>query len=67
MQNNKIYDCICLGSFSLGYTESRVPLAAIPSIAMLITINAKWYQREIEKILVRVSSYARLESETINI
>ncbi|MBA3070795.1 MAG: hypothetical protein FP829_01245 [Nitrospirae bacterium] len=33
-------------------------------MAMLITINAKWYQRDIEKILIRVISYARLESET---
>jgi hypothetical protein len=36
-------------------------------MAMLIIIKAKWYQREIEKILVRAISYARLEKEQRNI
>ena len=40
-----------------------VPLAPIPSIAILIIMNAKWYQSDMEKILVRVISYARLENE----
>jgi hypothetical protein len=44
------------GSFSFGKRESAVPLAPIPSMAMLIIIKAKWYEREMEKILVRVIS-----------
>jgi hypothetical protein len=52
---------------SFGYKDSTVPLAPIPSIAMLIIINAKWYHREIENILVRTISYARLEDEQRNI
>jgi len=43
-----------------------VPLAPMPSMAMLIIMKAKWYQSEIENILVRVISYARLENEQRN-
>jgi len=52
---------------SFGYKDRTVPLAPIPNIAMLIIIKAKWYQREIENILVRAISYARLEDEQRNI
>ena len=38
----------------------------MPSMAMLIIMKAKWYQSEIENILVRVISYARLENEQRN-
>jgi hypothetical protein len=30
-----------------------VPLAPMPSMATLTIMKAKWYQREMEKILVR--------------
>jgi hypothetical protein len=36
--------------------ESTVPLAPIPSMAMLMTMKAKWYQSEIENILMRAIS-----------
>jgi len=32
-------------------------------MAMLMIMKAKWYQREIENILVSAISYARLEDE----
>ncbi|OGW36300.1 MAG: hypothetical protein A2Y97_09540 [Nitrospirae bacterium RBG_13_39_12] len=48
---------------SFGYKDITVPLAPIPSIAMLIIMKAKWYQREIENTLARAISYARLEDE----
>ncbi|SPQ00428.1 hypothetical protein NBG4_230027 [Candidatus Sulfobium mesophilum] len=36
-------------------------------MAILITMKAKWYQREIANILVRTISKERPESETIKI
>ena len=55
------------GFLSFRVSDNMVPLAPIPSMAMLIIIKAKWYQSEIENILVRVISYARLENEQRNI
>jgi hypothetical protein len=36
-------------------------------MAMLMTMKAKWYQREMEKTRVNTISYARLEAEQMNI
>ena len=36
--------------------ERTVPLAPIPSMAILMTIKAKWYQSEMENILVSAIS-----------
>ena len=44
---------------SFGKRERTVPLAPMPSIAILMTINPKWYQSEMEKSLVRAISNAR--------
>jgi hypothetical protein len=35
----------------------------MPSIAMLMTMNAKWYHREMENILVKAISYERDANE----
>ena len=39
----------------------------MPSMAILMTMKAKWYQREIANILVRTISKERLESEATKI
>jgi len=44
-----------------------VPLRPMPSMAMLITMKAKWYHREIEKTLVSVISKDMAEIEQKNI
>ena len=44
------------GFLSFGHKERRVPLPPMPSMAMLMIIKAKWWEREMEKIRVRVIS-----------
>ncbi len=43
----------------VGKRFKKEPLAANPSNAILTTMNAKWYQRDTEKILVRDTSRRR--------
>ncbi len=49
---------------SFGKTERAVPADPIPSIAVLITMNAKWCERYMEKSLVREISNVRAPHET---
>ena len=42
----------------------KVPAEPVPSMAILMTIKAKWYQRYIEKSLVRDTSNIMTEHET---
>jgi hypothetical protein len=46
------------GFLSPGKRESRAPLAARPSMAMLTIMAAKWYETEIEYMRVRRTSKA---------
>ena len=48
------------------FTNKKVPEAAIPNNAMLITINAKWYHWAMEKNLINEISSINVAKEIKN-
>lgn len=59
----KVYQPISSSLLSPGKMARAVPLAAKPSMAMLMTMKAKWYQMVMAKTRVSSTSKARLAME----
>ena len=62
-----LFECAVTRSYRSLLSEQSartVPADPIPSIAILMTMKAKWYHNVMEKILVREISKTRTEPET---